>query len=178
MSTLKGHLLVPTAKNPDDGLWFIFHHEADGVLAFDLTREHPHVAFRHFEDISEGEPREKLILLGGPMQSDSALILLHNDRKAGQDSHAINDHFSFFSRKFVLVSGQQPTITNAADEPSKISISPIADYITILGFRLWNIDDLEKELAAWQWNFLPASPEIVFRTKRKDRLNRARLSIN
>ena len=175
---LKGHLLVPTAKNPDKGLWFIFHHESDGVLAVDLTKPHPDLPYRFFEQLAEHEPEEKTILLGGPMQSDSAMIVLHNDAKAAPDPHVINKDFSFFSRKFVLLSGQQPSFTNSEDIPAKITLSPVADFIITMGFRLWNIGELEAELAAWQWNFLPASKEIVFGTKSKERLKRALLAIN
>ena len=51
MEPLKGCLLVPTAKNADTGLWFIFHHESEGVLAFDVTTEHPDIPLRHFHTL-------------------------------------------------------------------------------------------------------------------------------
>ena len=46
MTLLTGHLLVPTSQNTDTGLWFIFHHESDGILAFDLTQKHPEIPYR------------------------------------------------------------------------------------------------------------------------------------
>ena len=174
---LKGHFLVPTPKNPDKGLWFIFHHESDGILAFDLTCEHPDIPYRHFAEFSETEPREKAVLLGGPDQNDSALLILHNDPKAA-DSHTVNGDFSFISRRFVLMAGHPPALTTADNAPSRIDLAPTADFIVSLGFRLWNMEDMERELAEWQWNFLPAAPEIVFHTRREDRLDRVLRSIN
>lgn len=175
---LKGHLLVPSARNPDKGLWFIFHHESDGILAVDIGTEHPDLPYRYFEQLADHEPREKIILLGGPMQNEHAMIVLHNDPKAAPDPHVIDRKFSFFSRKFVLESGKEPEFTNAVEVPSKIELAPTAEFLITVGFRLWNMDDLEAELANWQWNLIPATPDIVFHTKRQDRLNRARRAIN
>lgn len=177
MSALVGCLLVPTPKNPDTGLWFIFHHESEGVLAFDLTTEHPDIPYRHFEAICNGESLDKTVLLGGPMQADSAMLVLHNDQSA-PDSHRVSDDFLFISRRFVLVAGQPPRITTADDVPSRIDLSQNADFIISIGFRLWNMDDLEEQLKNWEWHFLPASSEIVFRTPRGERLQKALRSIN
>ncbi len=175
--TLKGFFLVPTPQNPDTGLWFIFHHESDGILAIDLTREHPDISWRHFAHISDSTPQEKIVLDGGPMQNDNALLVLHNDAGA-VDSHFISPDFSFISRRFVLIEGQPPAITTADDVPSRISLAPFANFIVTLGFRLWDMDTLERELGSWQWSFLPATPDIVFNTPAQDRLQRARLLIN
>lgn len=175
---LKGHFLVPAAKNPDKSLWFIFHHESDGILAVDLAHKHPDLPYRYFEHFADHEPREKIVLLGGPLQEDTAMIVLHNDPKAAPDPHAIDKNFSFFSRKFVLVSGQEPQFTNAQEVPSKIMLAPTADFLITMGFRLWNINDLERELADWHWTILPADPAIVFRTAHENRLEKARRAIN
>lgn len=180
MSLLTGCFLVPNPKGNDKGLWFIFHHESDGVLAIDLTTEHPDIPYRHFEAVCEGQSSEHIVLMGGALQADSALIILHNDtnRNADSDSHKISDDFFFLSRRFVLLPGKPPAITNADNQPSRIDIAPSANFVVSIGFRLWNMDDLENELKEWRWNILPASPEIVFYTKREDRLKRAQLSIN
>lgn len=182
MSTLRGCLLVPTSKNPDKGLWFIFHHESDGILAFDLTKEHPDIPYRHFSKIIDGEDRkpvkEKIVLLGGPMQSDSAMMVLHNNPRLGQDSHIVNDDFSFMSYRYVLVPGAPPQITKADDTPSRLDLGQDVDFIISMGFRLWDMDTLERELKNWQWTFLPATRDIVFHTPRQERLQKALLSIN
>lgn len=175
---LKGQFLVPASKNPDKGLWFIFHHESDGILAIDLTKSHPDLPYRYFEHLTEYEPGEKTVLLGGPLQNDSAMIVLHNDANAEPDPHVISKSFSFFSRKFILADGQKPQFTNSAEVPSKIALSETADFVITMGFRLWNMDELEREMADWQWNLIPAAPDIVFHTKREDRLARARRAIN
>lgn len=177
MSSLVGCLLVPTPQNADSGLWFIFHHEPEGVLAFDLTTGHPDIPYRHFEAICNGEACDKSVLLGGPLQDDSAMLVLHNDQNA-PDSHRISDDFLFISRRFVLVAGKPPIITTADDVPSRIELAQGADFILSVGFRLWNMDDLEEQLKNKEWHFLPASAEIVFKTPHGERLQKALRSIN
>lgn len=177
IDNLKGCFLVPSAKNADKRLWFIFHHEADGILALDVTTEHPDIPFRHFEGFSAREPRERTVLLGGPEQASSALIVLHNDRQA-EGAHKINAGLHFISRRFVLVPGHPPRVTTADDAPSRIELVPDADFLISLGFRMWDMDTLELELADWQWNFLPADPSVLFHTARGERLARALRAIN
>lgn len=175
---LKGHFLVPTAQNAHTGLWFIFHHEPGGILAVDIATPHPELPYRYFEQLAEHDPSDKTILLGGPEQSKTAMLILHNDPRAAPDPHRINDHFLFFSRKFMLAPGQPPLFTNADEEPSKISLSPKSDFIITVGFRLWDMDRLEEELKNWQWHLLPAAPQIVFDTKPEQRLSKAQRAIN
>ena len=181
-NTLKGHFLVPTTNNPDTGLWFIFHHEAEGLLAIDLTKPHPDIPYRHFESVLEGEdnkPRsERIVLLGGPMQPDTSMIVLHNDLHAVGDNHVINDDFRFLSYRFVLLPGHPPQITKADDTPTRINMQGGGDFLITMGFRLFDMDALEKELQDWQWTILPATPDIVFFTPHKERLEKARRSIN
>ena len=182
MSSLKGFLLVPTQKNKDTGLWFIFHHEEDGILAFDITTEHPEIPYRHFENALNGvdlkDPKDKIVLLGGPMQPDSAMLVLHNKPDPGSDQHIISRDFAFKSYRFVLLPGKPPAITNADNAPTRLTVEPSADFIVTIGFRLWEMDALEAELKDWQWTLLPATREIVFQTSRESRLERARRTIN
>jgi len=182
MSSLVGCFLVPTAKNPDQGLWFIFHHESDGLLAFDITTEHSEIPYRHFESSLDGGAHrsihDKIVLLGGPEQSDSAMLVLHNGTRETPSAHIINNDFAFQSYRYVLTPGQPPSITRADDTPSRIALAHNADFLIVMGFRLWNMNTLEEELQNWQWTLLPASTEIVFRTPRAERLQKARLSIN
>lgn len=182
MSSLVGCLLVPTTKNQDTGLWFIFHHESDGILAFDITTEHPEIPFRHFETSLDGgmhrSLRDKIVYLGGPNQSDNAVLILHNGAKETPDTHIVSKDFSFQSYRYALIPGHPPSISKADDTPSRIALAPHAEFLIVMGFRLWAMDILENELKNWQWTLLPASPEIVFRTPRKDRLQKARLAIN
>lgn len=182
MTLLTGHLLVPTSQNPDTGLWFIFHHESDGVLAFDLTREHPDIPYRYIESAltsDDGKALEdKIVLLGGPNQSDTAMLVLHNNPVAGQDQHILNDDFAFKSYRYVLIPGKPPAITTADNAHTRINLKDSTDFIVTVGFRLWDMGTLEQELKNWQWTIIPATPELVFHTHRRDRLQKARLSIN
>lgn len=182
MSALKGCFLVPTTKNPDTGLWFIFHHESDGILAFDVTSEHSDITYKNFESVLDGEDRknreDKIVLHGGPLQSDKALIILHNKPAGSIESHIINDDFSFLSYRYVVVPGQPPSIAKADDTPTRIDMQTGADFIVVIGFRLWEMDILEQELKDWQWTLLPATQDLVFHTSAGERLQKARRSIN
>lgn len=179
---LKGHFLVPTPQNSDTGLWFIFHHEPDGILAIDLTQPHPDIPYRHFDSVLEGEDRkpvsERIVLLGGPAQNDNALLVLHNDTRAVGDNHVINEDFRFLSYRFVLLPGHPPQITTADDAPTRINMQGGGDFLVVMGFRLFDMDALEDDLRNWQWTIIPASPDIVFGTGHKDRLAKARHTIN
>lgn len=181
METLKGHFLVPTPRNTDTGLWFIFHHESDGLLAVDLTRPHPDIPFRHFLpliDNPDSRTVEETVLYGGDNQAKDAMIVLHNGPLKGDESHVINNDFAFLSHRFVLVQGRPPVIERSDNAPGRLSFAPKADFVITMGFRLWSMDDLERQLQDWQWNFLPATPEIVFQTQAARRLTKARALIN
>lgn len=181
MDTLKAHFLVPTAKNPDRGLYFIFHHEEEGLLAFDVTREHPDIPFRHFESLIDGagfKTPQDIVLLGGPEQPDTAMIVLHDTPQKGDDSHVLAPGFALLSYKFVLIPGRPPALSRSDDSPGRLSFAPRTNFILCMGFRLWTMDALESELKDWQWNFIPALPDIVFETPHADRLRRALQLIN
>lgn len=181
MSQLKGCFLVPTAKNPDRSLWFIFHHEEDGILAFDVTKEHPDISYKHFETVLDSEdkkaPSDKIVLLGGPRQPDTGMIVLHNQSDA-PNSHIMGNNMFLMSYRFVLVPGKPPIITRSDDAPTRLQLADSADFIVAIGFRLWEMDALESELKDWQWTLLPATEAVLFHTSRENRLQKALLSIN
>lgn len=182
MDDLRGHYLIPGPGNTDPGLWFIFHHESEGILAFDLTKEHPDIPFRHFhaafKDFAHRPSKERVVLIGGPMQSDSAMIVLHNDKNAGPGTHVINDHFSFHSFRYVLKPGKPPAITDADFHNATLSLDVDTPALVVIGFRLWDMETLEDDLKNWRWNIIPASPQIVFHTSPGQRFSRARARIN
>lgn len=182
METIKGCLLVPSAQNPDTGLWFIFHHESDGVLAFDITKLHPEIPYRYFEPALIGEDRknasDKIVLYGGPEQDQSAMLVLHNNPAANKDSHIINKDFSFLSYRFTLVPGHPPAFTRGDESPAQLEFTGTTDFIVVLGFRIWSMNMLEQDLIHWRWSLLPATQEIVFHTPAHERLAKARRSIN
>lgn len=178
MHSLRGHFLVPTTRNPDKGLWFIFHHEPDGVLAFDVTREHPDIPFRHFEHALNGPYFPGSVLIGGENQSDSAMLFLHNNPADNTGSHIINGDFSFLSFRYVPAQGGPPSLTKSDETPAKIFLRENTHFQIVMGFRVWEMDALETELKNWQWNLLPAAADIIFQTKPQDRLQRALRSIN
>jgi hypothetical protein len=105
MDSRVGWVLTPTNINDDKGLWFVFHHGEEGAVAFDLTTEHPRIGYKIFEsglmfDTTRMDS-EKVVLLGGDMRSDDALIVLHRTQDAVDESYVIDDTFSFLSYNFV-----------------------------------------------------------------------------
>lgn len=181
MADLKAHFLVPTSKNPDKSLWFIFHHEQDGILAFDVTKEHPDIPYKHFETVLDSEdkksPSDKIVLLGGPRQTDCAMVVLHNQKDA-PDSLVMGNNIFLLSYRFVLLPGKPPMITRSDEAPTRLQLKDAADFIVVMGFRLWEMHELEAELKDWQWTFLPATENILFHTPHEQRLQKALLSIN
>lgn len=177
MDTLKGHFLVPTHKNLETGLWVIFHHEADGILAFDITQEHPDIPFDLFKKEAADRVREKTVLRGGPLQDDSALILLHNRPGTHPDDKSLTDAMAFLSYRFRRIKGK-PRLERADETETQIQLPSDASALIVVGFRLWEMADLETQLKEWQWYLLPATPELVFNTLSSNRLQKARLSIN
>jgi putative AlgH/UPF0301 family transcriptional regulator len=182
METLKVHFLVPTAKNPDRGLYFIFHHESEGILAFDITREHPDIPFRHFDTLIDGagfRTPEDIVLLGGPEHPGTAMLVLHDNPLQGGESHKLSAAFALHSYKFVLIPGQPPSLARSDDDVAgRLSFAPHTNFILCMGFRLWSMEALEAELKDWQWTFLPAMPEIVFESRHGERLQKALFAIN
>lgn len=180
MSALTGLFLVPTAKNPDTGLWLIFHHESEGILAFDVTKAHPDIPLRHFEaamDNAGARAAGSTVLLGGPEQADSAVLILHNNPQHG-GGHRLGEEFAFLSYRFVLLPGLPPQLQHADETPTRVALGHDTEYLVVMGFRLWDMDVLEAELKDWQWSLLPASAGILFRTKHEDRLAAAQRTIN
>lgn len=179
MGTLEGMFLVPTPKNDDTGLWFIFHHEGEGILAFDVTQMHPDIPAKHFAPLLPDASLDRAsVLLGGPKQSDSALLILHTNPAAGTDSHVAGE-FAFHSYRFRLIPGEPPSLTRADDgEPEHLKLRGNEPFAIIVGFDLWEMDTLEAQLKDWQWTFLPATSEIVFDTPPAMRLEKARRMIN
>ena len=166
-------------------LWFIFHSGEDGVLAVDLTREHPDIAYRNFQSVLEGQDikpdSEKIVLLGGPVQSDDALIILHETQNAVAESHIINEDFAFLSYRYVLdvlVPGKPPSIAGMDNKPSRIALKGKVNFLVAMGFRAWNAEELADEIDLALWKLIPATTDIVFHTSHKDRYARALNIIN
>ncbi len=181
MSSLKGFFLVPTAKNPDTGLWLIFHHESEGILACDLTTHHPDIPFRHFESTIDGKDTraaERTALRGGPLQDDSAMLIFHDGAEPGDNIHILAGNLAFQSYRLVLKPGKAPEFQKADETPTRVTMAQDTSYIVVLGFRLWEMDDLEEDLKNWQWTLLPATPDILFHTRHEHRLENARRVIN
>jgi putative AlgH/UPF0301 family transcriptional regulator len=169
-----GFLLGSREIAVEPGLWFVFHSEADGILAVDLTNQHTELAYAPFKAALHGvEPEEPLVLKGGPLQSEDALLILHNNASSDKDSHRLTDDFAFKSYRYRLIEGKPPSITTKDNAPTKIHFNGHADFLIVVGFRMWDAPTLLQELATGLWTVLPATSELVFHTPRESRRARA-----
>jgi putative AlgH/UPF0301 family transcriptional regulator len=172
--TLKdGSLVLAPDERLDPGLWFVFHHGPEGTAAFDITRAHPDIAYHRFQsvlNITDTTPEtEKVVLLGGPERPDDALIILHETTTATKDSHVIDTHFSFLSYNYVLLPGKPPSLTTQGHQPTTITMKPESRFLVIMGYRLWEANELEHEIKTGDRVYLPASRDIIFETSRSKR---------
>lgn len=182
MGGLDSGYLVFSRDEADTSLWFIFHHDTDGALAADLTQPHPHVSYKIFAATLDFEDskleEEKIVLLGGPEQSDDAMIVLHLSTAGTEDSTLVNEDFAFTSYRLVLLPGKPPMLAGPGGAPSRMPVKQQSDFLVILGFRSWETGMLEAEIARGLWNCLPATPELVFGTPQIERLKKARAALN
>lgn len=172
-----GALLAAQDEAADPGLWFVLYADDEGIIAFDLTREHPDIGYAGFEAVlnfSDDKPElEKIVLLGGPDRSDNALIILHETGSSGPDSRLINDIFSFMSYTYVPLPGRPPVLISQHNKPSEIVMKKPGSFVIAMGFRIFQSPALHKAVADGEWICLPANPDIIFGTNRHER--RARL---
>lgn len=177
-----GSLLACRDLSKDSGLWFVFHADDEGILAVDLTVPHDGLSYKTFASVLDGvdtkPPAEQIVLRGGPLQSDDALVILHTTIPDSPDSHLLNEDFSFRSYRYVALPGKPPSITTKDNAPTRLSFSQTADFLVIAGFRLWETKDLHAELQEKVWTVTPATPDILFRTSYQTRLSRALNLIN
>ena len=179
------HMLQPgyiLASAEDTGLWFIFYADDEGVAAIDLTREHPDTGYSRFAmmlTFEDPNPAlEKVVLLGGPERPEDALVILHETHASTADSTHINDDFSFLSYNYVQVPGKPPAITTPDNRPSRISLKQESRFLVSLGYRIFDTPKLEFELKAGGWICIPATPEIIFGTPRRERRAKAMRQMN
>ncbi len=166
----KGMLL---SSHEEPGLWFVFYADDEGVVAFDITREHPDIGYTSFAaalNFTDPNPlTEKVVLLGGPERSDDALIILHEAHASTANSMPLNDQFAMMSYNYILLPGKPPTLTTPDNRPSQISLKQSSGFIIAMGYRIFDTPSLERELKEGSWICIPATTDIVFNTSRHER---------
>lgn len=179
---MAGTLLLCRDETQEPGLWFLFHCGPEGALAVDLTRAHPEIGYKAFEQslsFEDSRPdSEKIVLLGGPERMDNGLLVLHDTASATPDSYRVNDNLSFLSYNYVRIDGKPPAILTDENRPGRITLKPRAAFLIVMGFRLWEGEALTQEIENGLWTTLPASSEIVFYTPRAQRRTKALTLIN
>lgn len=168
-----GHVLVSHNEQADPGAWFVIYSDDEGVLAFDLTSEHPDVGYEGFRKALQFEDinplTEKIVLLGGPERLNDGLIILHETQAATEDSTIINDVFSFLSYTYVLLPGKPPVLTTPDNKPTQIRLKKTSNFLVAMGFRIFDTKLLTEQIKEGNWIALPASVETIFHTSRHDR---------
>ncbi len=177
-----GYLLTARDEAADSGLWFILYADAEGALAIDLSREHPDIGYSSFEaalKFTDLKPEtEQVVLLGGIERSFDALVILHETRVAMEESNRINDDFSFLSYNYVPIPGKPPRITTPDNRPSEIKFKAPSSFLVSMGYRIFSSALLKDEIAAGEWLYVPAPPDVVFNTSRHERKAKLLQSLN
>ncbi len=168
-----GWILVSRDAAKDPGVWFIFHHDDEGSIGIDISTAHPRIGYKGFESVLNfTDPRtelEKIVLLGGSDRPDDALIILHETSAAMDDSHTINDDFSFMSYNYVVLPGKPPSVTTPGNQPTQIKLKKNSAFLIAMGYRVWDSGAIEEEIEASCWICLPAAADVVFNISHSDR---------
>lgn len=172
-----GCLIASTDKASEKGLWFVFHAEGNDVLGLNLIEPHAKISYEGFADVLKSpdrkEEKDKIVLKGGSHQSDDALSILHETIEGGADSVRINEGFSIRTYRYVLIPGKPPAVIGRISQTDKIAFSAPADFLIIMGYKIWEMEKLLKGIDGGQYRVVPATKEIVFGTTAKDRLTKA-----
>ncbi|MGB4057114.1 MAG: hypothetical protein WBK77_03415, partial [Alphaproteobacteria bacterium] len=75
----------------------------------------------------------------------------------------------FLSYNYVLLPGKPPSIQTPDNRPTEIKLKTASAFLISMGYRVFSTPGLADEIAAGNWLCLPATPEIVFKTGRRDR---------
>ncbi len=168
-----GTLLTSHDIENEPGLWFIFYADDEGVVAFDITREHPDIGYTGFAaamNFDDPNPAtEKVVLLGGPERHDDGLIILHEAHASTADSMPINDQFAMMSYNYVRVPGKPPALTTPDNRPTQIRLKQSSGFIIAMGYRIFDAPSLQRELRQGSWICIPAATDVIFNTRRRDR---------
>ena len=168
-----GTLLASHDSDHEPGVWFVFYKDDEGVVAFDITREHLDIGYKSFEatlNFDDLKPElEKIVLLGGPERPDDSLIILHEAEASGADSLPLNSQFAMMPYTYIVKPGEAPVLTTPDDRPSSIRLKNAAEFLIVLGYRIFDTKLLETGIAAGRWLCLPATADIVFKTGRRER---------
>lgn len=148
------------------GLYFIFHHGPEGAAAIDLTVPHPDISYKGFQAVLDFEDAkaetDKIVLLGGEERLEDALIILHETYDGQNESHRIDADFSFLSYNYVLLPGRPPSIQTAAHREARITLKRDCDFLIVMGYRMWEGDALDAQIAQGLWVALPATKNDIF----------------
>lgn len=168
-----GSLLASHDNEHEPGVWFVFYKDDEGIVAFDITREHPDIGYKDFEgtlDFEDMKPEiEKIVLLGGPERPDDSLIILHEAEASGADSLPLNTLFAMMPYTYIVKPGHAPLLTTPDNRPSAIRLRKEAEFLIVMGYRIFDAPAMQAEIEAGRWLCLPATPDIVFKTGRRER---------
>ena len=180
MTLEKGSLLASHDNEHEPGVWFVFYKDDEGVVACDITREHPDIGYKSFESTLNFDDlkseTEKIVLLGGPERPDDSLIILHEAEASGADSLPLNSQFAMMPYTYIVKPGEKPVLTTPDDRPSSIRLKNAAEFLIVMGYRICYTKRLATGMAAGRWLGLRARPSVLFKSAprgcRENLLNR------
>ncbi len=173
----KGCLIAATTKAEKQGLWFVFHAEGNDVLGLDLTQQHPAIEYKSFANVLHAPDRkddkDKIVLMGGSMNPDDALSILHETLPQPEDSVVIDESFSLRTYRYVLIPGKPPAVVGNIKAAGTIAFKSAVDFLIIMGFKVWEMPKLILDINNGHFKVVPATKDIVFETPAQDRLTKA-----
>ncbi len=167
---LTGKCLVSMPGLNDDSfknaLVFVCSHNKDGAMGFVVNKKIKEFSFNDLANqlpITSANPIVPIDLYqGGPMDKIRGFVLHTTDYMKG-DSIAIGEG--------IAVSSSIDILTDIA-----FGNGP-KDNLIALGYASWSPNQLEQEIIANSWLVVPATPELVFKTKDEDKWQAALASI-
>lgn len=165
---LKGHLLVAMPGMEDErfarSVILICAHSEDGSMGFILNQPVAQPTFRDILSELEIDARADLrdqeisVFRGGPVEQGRGFVI-----------HSL-DYSTPASSRVDDLAGVTATI----DVLRKIaSDSPPENAIMLLGYAGWAEGQLEQEIAQNGWLTMPATREILFKTRHQDQYEAA-----
>ncbi len=159
---LTGKCLVSMPGLNDDNfknaLIFVCSHNKDGAMGFVINKKIKEFSFNDLANqlpIATSQPITPIDLYqGGPMDKVRGFVLHTTDYMKG-DSIAIGED--------IAVSSSVDILTDIA-----FGNGPKNNLIA-LGYASWSPNQLEQEIIANSWLVVPATPELVFKTKDEDK---------
>ncbi len=107
------------------------------------------------------------------MNPDNALSILHETLPQPEDSVRIDESYSLRTYRYVLIPGDPSAVAGNNKDTGTIAFKSAADFLIIMGFKVWEMPKLIADIDAGLYKVVPATKDIVFGTSAEGRLTKA-----